>query len=877
MRAVALLALALASTFAGPINSPRLRVDDAVVPTHYAAELTIVPDQDRFDGSIDIEVTVARNEPVIWLNALDINVHGAMVDGHEAQVVAGAPGFIGLETASPLAPGTARLHIEYDGKISRKNSAGIFQLDDNGHWYVYTQFEATDARRAFPCFDQPSFKTPWDIALRVPGNQKAFANTPQTSSTNEPNGRKLVRFATTRPLPSYLVAFAVGPFDVVDAGHAGTNKTPLRIIVPKGRNEDAKFASSSIPELVDLLEKYFGMPFPYPKLDSVVMPISNFAMENAGLITYGADLLLAAPGKDTISRQRSCAIVTAHEMAHQWFGDLVTTDWWTDIWLNEAFATWMETKIVNQWRPSWDIDISAVQDKLDAMHLDRLASARKIRQPIESSSDIANAFDGITYQKGAAVINMFEHWLGEDKFREGVRLYIQEYKDKTASADQFLAALGKGAGQDISSAFSTFLNQPGVPVISAHLDCGEAQPRLNLTQSRYRPIGSPAPAGETWSIPVCVNYSADGETYHECSLLKQSLSAMTLAKAKSCPAWVDANAGSAGYYRVDYDRDAFAKLMGAQSKLSLAEKIELLNDLQALVLAGKTAPSMALTAVPEFAKDREREVVTGAQHIATLTIGNMVSDSALPLGRKFVHDNFAGRAEELGWKPKSSDSDDDELLRTHLVPFVAVYGDDADLKAKADELARAWLKDHSSLDREVAPEVLEVAARNGDAALFDQLLAAAKKSNESQERRMLLNALGSFTNPALAKRAMGLLLTGDFDMREAFQPLLFGPLDERSTRHLSFEFVKEHIDELLKALPREVGSDFAAALPEVSGGFCDARSRKEIVDFFGPRVKDYSGGERNYAQALEKIDLCIQQRAKLGPEIEKFLKTNESR
>jgi alanyl aminopeptidase len=278
-------------------SSPKLNLDDSVVPSHYSAQLTLAPNQDRFEGAIDIDVNIVRSHPVIWLNALELNIHQAQINGRAAKVVNGDPGFIGLELSEPIAPGPARIHFDYDGNISRKSSAGIFQLEDNGRWYVYTQFEATDARRAFPCFDQPSFKTPWDITLRVPANLRAFANTPEVSSVNETNGQKRVRFSETRSLPSYLVAFAVGPFDVVNAGQAGKNKTPLRIIVPKGRESDAQFAASSIPELLDLLEKYFEMPFPYPKLDSVVMPISNFAMENAGLITYGADLLLAAPGR----------------------------------------------------------------------------------------------------------------------------------------------------------------------------------------------------------------------------------------------------------------------------------------------------------------------------------------------------------------------------------------------------------------------------------------------------------------------------------------------------------------------------------------------------------------------------------------------------
>ncbi len=496
-------------------KEPEFRLGRQVLPARYAIALTLTPGQDTFEATadIDLNVTAASNE--IWMNATGLQIRAATLRAAGAsatpKVQLKDDGLAGFLFDRAIAPGPATLHIEYAGKISNNSSAGVFQMKEANRWYLYTQFEPTDARRAFPCFDEPDFKVPWQITLNVPKDQKAFSNTPSVAENSASGGRKTVTFAATRPLPSYLIAFAVGPFDVAEAGRAGKKNTPIRVITPQGKAYQAKFAVATIPGLLTQLEKYFGLPYPYEKLDSIAMPISNFAMENAGLITYGEDLLLGDPNDDTIRRQREFAIVGAHEMSHQWFGDLVTTAWWNDIWLNEGFATWMETKIVNEWKPEWHANIDAVDDRLEAMGLDSLVSARKIRQPILSASDIANAFDNITYMKGAAVLRMFENYLGPDVFRRGVHAYLEAHADKNATTEEFLASISAAAGRNVAPAFDTFLDKPGVPEISAELECGRGRPSLRLTQKRYLPIGSPGrssdqTSAELWEIPVCVRY-----------------------------------------------------------------------------------------------------------------------------------------------------------------------------------------------------------------------------------------------------------------------------------------------------------------------------------------------------------------------------------
>ena len=856
------------------VDPPKLRLPDTVRPSHYAVDLTVVPDRDTFRGAVDIELDIRGSASVLWLNATGITIQdasfrpssGASVS---AKTVPGGNDFAGFNFDRPIS-GKGALHVAYEGKISRNSSAGVFQMKEGDQWYVYTQFEPTDARRAFPCFDEPSYKVPWQLTIHVPSSDSAFANTPQISESNDADGMTTVKFKESPPLPSYLVAFAAGPFDVVDSGKLG--KTPLRVITPRGKGPNAKYAVEAIPQLLKLLENYFGIPYPYEKLDSIVMPFSNFAMENPGLITYGETLLLAKPEEDTINRQRALAIVTAHEMAHQWFGDLVTTAWWDDIWLNEAFASWMENKIVAEWKPEWHIDVTEVNSRLGAMREDSLVSARKIRQPIGSNDDIANAFDGITYQKGAAVIQMFETWLGREKFRKGVQLYLKQHSWGNATAAEFEAGISAAAGRDIAPAFDSFLNQPGFPEVSVTLDCS-AKPKLRLAQKRLLPMGSKGSTQQIWRVPVCVAYQSDGSVHHQCDMLSDPRSEMVLTEAKSCPTWIEPNDGEDGYYQVAYQDGLLDKvLVDHGSHLALGERVGVLGNVESLVSTGDISPRTALALVPQYANDSSREIVSSVAGIAGTLKSNDVPDDLRPKGAQFIRKTFGQRAIELGWNAKPGDSQDTRLLRQRIVPFVAITGEDKALLDEASVLARKWLTDHSVVSPDMSASVLRAAAEFGDRDLFDRYHQAALAEKDHRRRQQLINALGGFRNPELAKTGMALLLTKEFDAREGFFSLLFGPLSYPETRELPFQFVQQHIDELVKIVPREVGEDYAAFFPFVGNGFCDAAHRTEVQSFFADRVKSYTGGPRNLEQTLESIDLCIAERKALGPDLAAFLK-----
>jgi alanyl aminopeptidase len=405
------------------------------------------------------------------------------------------------------------------------------------------------------------------LTLRVPRDMVAGSNTPVVAESDDEGARKIVRFAATDPLPSYLVAFAVGHWETVSAGTLGKRSTPMSLIAPRGKKAALAFGAHAFPELFALEERWFGIDYPFAKLDHIAIPLGvRFAMENAGLITYGAPILLQ-PATATPAFRHAAANIGAHEMAHQWFGNLVTMQWWDDIWLNEAFATWFAEKMVDAWRPAYERGTGRVHARAHAMETDRLVSARRIRQPIVVRGDIFNAFDSITYQKGATVIGMFEGWVGDEPFRRGVRSYLDQHRYGSATVRDFLDALGAASGRPVAPAFATFLDQNGVPEVSVALACTNGRARLSLEQRRYAAQETSA-AEQRWQIPVCARYGSGSASRTACTLLAGREGSLDLGSG--CPAFIVANAGGRGYYLPAYSADLLARLARHRAALTSA-------------------------------------------------------------------------------------------------------------------------------------------------------------------------------------------------------------------------------------------------------------------------------------------------------------------
>jgi alanyl aminopeptidase len=853
---------AVAATERGTASPPAFRLGDAASPTRYELHLAIDPRAADFSGEVAIELDVHRAAEVLWLNAtaLDIDKVTVTQEGREipATIIAGGEDFIGLRAG--FASGSARVRFAYRGKLDSLLVEGLFRQQEGGEWYVLSQFQAIAARRALPCFDEPGWKTPWRITIDAPAANVVVANTPQTSAAAiaERPGWLRHAFADTRPLPTYLVALAVGPFDVVDGGIAGANHTPLRYLTPKGRGREARYAAAVTPRLLARLEDYFGIPYPFIKLDSITIPhlVTFGAMENAALITYGAELMLADAHEETPRFRELYASLAAHEMAHMWFGDLVTLAWWDDTWLNEAFASWMGSKVEYALQPAWDNGVQSGKSRHAALLADRLASARSIASPVENRNAIDDAFDDITYNKGEEVLAMFEAWIGPERFRAGVRAFLRKHSFGTATSEDFFRALGEAAGDSQAAVrgFKAFVSQPGAPLVDAALRC-EGRAELEVRQQRFRPKGSRAPELE-WTTPACFRYSVEGKEATHCAAIDKDTRKVELPVFESCPDWIVGNAGGRGHYVMRYEPALLRRIVARAASLPQAEAQALARDTLLQADAG-LVPIESGFIVADAALAHESPNV----RLAGEALLEGLRDDWLTAAQRKEKARIVARrlmpiARDLGWLPRPGDSDDLRELRPVVMRFAADRDEGAQLRAEARALALRWSADPASVDATVAPAALDVAGRFADAATFAKLESALLASENPRDRSRLLGALVRARDPPLRNRALALALATSagkprLDGRSAFT-LLEKALRDDENRPAAFDYVRRNFAAVEAKLPKDTPSTLLIPM----GRLCTPAHRAAFAAL-GDRAPRYMSGALRHAQALESIDLCL--------------------
>jgi alanyl aminopeptidase len=825
------------------------------VPSEYDLRLRLDPTNKEFSGTVTIVGSIARKTDAFYLNGKDLKVQKAVIDTPEGsqdlQVVPEDEHFTLFRSARPLNVGAATVRIDYTGAVSTDESFGIFRQDSEKQPFLFTQFESRGARRAFPSVDQPDIKVPFSLTIEAPKGQLALANTPEISRHDIEGGLTRFTFAKSKPLPSYLVAFAVGPFEMVEVGKSRSG-VPVRVAIPKGRADETRWVREATLPLLAGLEDYLGSPYPFAKLDLVSIPSTGSfgAMENPGLITYSESLLLSK--NETTGFRRAYAFVAAHEMAHQWFGNLVTSAWWDDIWLNEAFATWAQSKAVFAWQKDWRNDENWIAKRSDAMSADRLAHARMIHQPIEDEGDIGNAFDGITYAKGASVITMFEHWLGEETFQKAIQHYLQKHQWQAATSEQFLAAIDEVTEQAVTAPFQSFLSQAGTPELSFDVHCdADKAPAVVVSQKRYLPRGSKGDASQLYKVPLCIRYAGQDGPVRECTLVEGASIEVPLAQAQSCPKWIIPNAGYTGYYRSTLSPEWIGKLRNAP--LTSSERLGLIDDLRASVDSGSIKLEELLAFVPSLARDKDDQMVTLAASVANL--GKLVQDSDRARYSKWIADLFGKRAKALGWKIRKGEAQETRILRTTLLSLMANEAGDAATIAQARKLAAQWLKAPESVDPDLAATALGIAARYGDAALFDTLVAKLDSLVNRGERQMLFSTLGRFDDPAVFDKAVALMATPRYDYRE-LRRLLEGTAGHHKNggRVLDFLIAKEAL--LKKAVPESMRLRLARGVVPV----CDKEGLEKARGFLDRVIKPVDGGVRTTDLTIEKIELCIAHR-----------------
>jgi len=859
--------LAACAAFAADPQPPAFRLGDAATPLAYELRLVLDPADTDFSGEVRIDLTFARDADVLWLDAQAIDVEAAEVRQGDrvirVRTLAGGQDFVGLQPEEGgFTAGAATAVIRYRGHLEQNATRGLFRRREGDETYIVSQFESMDARRAMPSFDEPGWKTPWEVTVDAPARDAVLSNTPEVASDDiaDRPGWKRHRFARTRPLPTYLVAVAVGPYAVVDGGKAGSAATPLRYAAPKGRGGEARYAHAATPKILDLLEAYFGGPFPFEKLDSVAIPstIGFGAMENAGMITYGANLLLAKPHEQSLFFERAYASVAAHEMAHQWFGDFVTLAWWDDTWLNEAFATWMARRTLRALRPEFDSGWRHGDLRRRALAADRLTTARQVRNPIVDRNDVYNAFDGITYSKGAEVLSMFESWLGEERFRQGVRDFLAAHAWGNATADDFFNAVAQasGRGDEVTAAFRSFVEQPGLPLVDVSLSCSAGAGTLHVSQRRFAGAGRPA-SSQRWVTPACFRYHAGGKVVKQCVEISRE---QAVALDGGCPDWITGNADGAGHWIARYDAPLMRSLVARVVDLPEHEAVALAGDTTLLVNSGLVPRDQGFELANGLLRHPSVAVRQGGVYFLEHQRDEVLSGPQRTQRRSLLTSYVQPMARSIGWLDNGpADDIATQELRALLMPFAARSEGGEPLRARARELGLHWIDDRTALPAASVKAVMETTGRFADASTYERLAGALAATRESRERETLIDALALTRDPALRNRSFALALGDDrvpIDGREALN-LLEDALQDDANRGPAFTFIRANWEALQSRLPPESG----AWLLRPMGDLCTPRERQEFVAFFEPRAKALRGGPRSYAQAAESIDICLASRS----------------
>lgn len=863
-------------TFAAPAWSaqpPPAELPTTVRPLHYDLDLTIRPEQERYSGVASIRVRVSEPVTQIWLHGLGLNVRQVRARRVGGKDMPGAFqqrdefGAAEVVLGSALPAGEATLIFDYDAPFTTRGINGLAKLVEGGNTYVASYMFPNLARMVFPSFDQPGYKTPFDVHVTTHRDLVVIANGPERLTQQLPNDLKRVSFATTEPLPTYLVAMNVGPFDLIDwrpiaPSAIRKRPVPLRAIAGRGKGGQLGYALENTGPILSVLESYFATPYPFAKLDLAVIPVVTGAMENAAAITYAENYFLFDQ-RASLVRKRSYAYVHAHEMAHQWFGNLVTPAWWDDIWLNESFATWMGNRAIGEWAPDRGFDRETLRMGLSVMDKDSRAGARPLRQPIRTSQDIAGRWNPLVYDKGSAVLGMFEGYVGAEAFRKGVRLHMSRAPYGTVTAGDFLKALGEGAGSpQIARAFGTFVDQPGVPELSVRWHCEGKELQLGLEQRRYVPLGSRVSPGSQWSLPMCISYDAGAGRAKHCSLLEKPRTTLSVG-VEQCPRWVMPNAGGSGYYRISMERDALLGLVDQLDRLEPGEALALEDSLAAQMNAGRVEVADYLNAASKFAAHPAWDVsVAPLPKLSWITRYLFVGERQERM-RNHIRALYEPALKRVGLRGDTpfdrARPDEAALLRDALVPFLALEMRHPSLRAELAAMGRQYVGfgaeggiKADAVDSTLASTALAVAAQELGQPFLDHLAKLFRQSTDLVFRSDVMVALGSVTDPAQAEWIRAFLLDPDLSEDEAF--LLFSRhtavVDNLSA---AWDWQKEN----LKVLSGRVSPYRHAELMLAGAAFCDRQRRGEVEQFFVSRTGALQDGSRGLQDTLERMDTCV--------------------
>jgi aminopeptidase N len=873
MKRFVLLCVVLSS-----LLSSAQRLPELARPVNY--KLTFAPDFEKniFAGQETISIQVLKPTSEIVLNAVEIDFLSASITSagvtQDAKVTLDKEKQMAtLAVERALAAGPATIQIHYNGLLNDELRGFYLGKDDQGRKYAVTQFEATDARRAFPSFDEPAYKATFDITVIADKQHVAISNAKVLSDTPGPvQGKHTVKFATSAKMSSYLVAIAVGEFEAVEGEADGI---PIRVWGTPGKKQLGGFALESAKFFMHYFNQYFGIKYPFEKMDLIGLPdFGAGAMENTGCITFREVVLLLDEKHASIALKRKVAEILSHEMAHMWFGDLVTMQWWDDIWLNEGFATWMAPKPVAAWKPEWHVELDTVGDTVRSLSVDSLQHTRPIQQAAETPAQIQELFDGIAYGKTAAVLRMLEAYIGPESFRAGVNQYLKQHAYGNATATDFWTTLAKVSGKPVDRVMPTFVQQAGAPFVAVRAVCVGGATQVRLRQQRYlfdRELFNREEAKELWQVPVCLKEGGavgSGNGARTCRLLTEKEARFELP---GCANWTLSNAGAEGFYRSGYEAANVRAIAADLEKgLTPAERIMLLGDVWAAVRVGRQPVTDYLALAEGLQNETSRPVMS--QMLSQLEyIGHyLTSESNQPQYAAWVRQLLAPSIRRLGFESKPGESEEDKQLRARVLQVAGGTGRDPEVLAWARKWTEQALASSGTLDNTIAGSAFALAAQDGDSALYDRLVEKQKQGKAPEDFYSYLGALCAFSDPKLIERTLNRALAPEVRSQDSVF-VISDIMDRPAGGQLAWDFIKSHWGKVEK-----IGGGFAGAeLVDAASTFCSAEQSDQVQEFFA--THKVASAERGLQQSLERIRNCADLKSQQGPQLARWLNGHEAR
>ncbi len=831
------------------------KLPKTVVPRHYTIRLE--PDLEKFAtrGSMTVDLEIRQPVSEIVLNALDLEVTSAslIADRETALQINQNPDkqLVTLKLPAPIGPSLYHLALEFTGRIT-EHAQGLFYVryaaPSGKKIMLATQMEPADARRMFPCWDEPAFRATYDLTVVVPQKHLAVSNMPVEHETSLPNGLKEVKFMRTPPMASYLVVLVSGELEELKGGAAGVK---IRVITTEGKREQARYALAVTEKVLPYYNRYFGIRYPLPKLDQIAVP-GGFegAMENWGGITYNESTLLFDPQTSSQQTKRDIFVTVSHEMAHQWFGNLVTMAWWDNLWLNEGFASWMENKATDHFNPDWEMWLTAGLEKSGVMSEDARKTTHAIQSSVDNESEADDAFDNITYIKGQAFLQMLENYLGEAQFRKGVHRYLAVHEYSNTTTADLWDALEKSSGKPVAALSAGWTEQPGLPVVMVKSDCIGGRQIVTLTQERFT-VRDPDASPLSWTIPVAWSDTARPASTHY-TLLQNTPAAIALP---NCSDAIKLNAGDVGYYRVSYEPAWYQKVK--MNGLPPADQLDVLSDTWAMVEAGRASSTNYLALAETLQSAKTYAVWSHILSVLELIDGLEQNQPGRANFQRYARLLLQPQWQRLGWSPRPGEPVGDALLRSRVVGSLGLFGDPAVI-AEARARFDLFLARPETLPADLRPSVFEIVGRYGDRKTYGELHELAINAKGTEEREMDYRALAGALNPALAQTTLDLSLTDETVPQEA-SDLVAQVANSGEQTELAWKFAQQHIKELLAKVDSFNRDDY---VPSILGSCSNAARADELKAFVAANVSpdavakaDETAGEIQFKAALKQREL----------------------